>query len=121
MSLKRFYQPTLLLIGLILSGCGPSIRPAGEPVEVKMKVTSNGFPVDNVSLTLQPTVAGAQAVSPVAKGEFSAMIVPGTYTYYVETGKTEADLAKIPTDCRTGSLERTIDLTNGGAYEIELK
>jgi hypothetical protein len=116
-----FRKPVLLcVLVLYLAGCGPTITKVSEPVDVTIKVTADGKPVDKVTLTLQPMVDGGQAVAAVVKGEFKATVVPGTYTYYIDRGKTEADLAKIPEKYRLGAEDRTLEITQAGSFEIQL-
>lgn len=109
------------LLSIFLLGCGPTITKNADPVEVKIKVTSNGKPVDKVTLTLQPMTHGAvQSDSPVVKGECKAMVVPGTYTYYVANGATESAVQKIPEAFRRGDMERKLEITQAGSFELQL-
>jgi hypothetical protein len=103
-----------------LIGCGPSITKVDEPVEISVSVTTKGKPLENVVLTLQPIVDGGQADLPLKGGKAKATVIPGSYTYYVERGKSEADLAKIPQAFRTGSMERTIDIKQPGIFDLKL-
>lgn len=109
---------TVLILGLV--GCGPTITKVSEPVAISIKVTANGKPVDNVTLTLQPMVDGGQAVADIVKGEFKATVIPGKYTYYIDRGKTDADLAKIPEKYRLGAMDRTLDIMQAGSFDISL-
>lgn len=103
-----------------LTGCGTSVTLRQPPVEVVLKVSKAGQPVDNVSLTLQPLGDGAQAESSVSKGEWKGTVVPGKYTFYIDKGKTEADLNKVPANYRLGSKDRTLDIKDAGTYEVQL-
>jgi|694.fasta_scaffold00147_37 hypothetical protein len=110
-----------LLACVSLLGCGPTITKNADPVEVKIKVTSNGKPVDKVTLTLQPMTHGAvQSDSPVVKGECKAMVVPGTYTYYVASGANDSAVQKIPEAFRRGDMERKLEITQAGNFEVQL-
>jgi hypothetical protein len=65
-------------------------------------------------------VDGAQAVAEVNNGEVKAVVVPGKYTYYIDKGKTDADLAKIPEKYRLGDMERSLEITQAGSHDIQL-
>ncbi len=114
-----------ILVSLALSGLtgcgGPTITPPSGPVKVTLKVTSGGKPVNNVTVTLQPIVSGGrQADIPISNGEGSSEVTPGTYTYFVEKGKSEADIGKIPAPFRQGSMDRKIEITQAGTHELQL-
>lgn len=112
---------SFLTMGFSMVGCGPTIVPNADPVEVKIKVTSDGKPVDKVTLTLQPISEGAlQSQAPVVRGVCSAKVVPGTYTYYVESGESEAALKKIPLDFQRGALDRKLEITQAAELEVQL-
>lgn len=115
-----FRQLVLWSVLVFVAGCGPTITKVSEPVAVTISVTADGKPVDNVSLTLQPMVDGGQAVADVKKGEFKATVIPGKYTYYIDRGKTDADLAKIPEKYRLGAMDRTLEINQAGSFEIQL-
>jgi hypothetical protein len=116
------FRKTVLLSVLILSmaGCGETITKVSEPIAVTIKVSAGGKPVENVSLSLQPIDAGSPSVAEVVKGEFKANVVPGKYTYFIDKGKTDADLAKIPEKYRLGAMDRTLDINQSGSFEIQL-
>jgi hypothetical protein len=117
----RQFLLSVLILGLVaLAGCGPTITQVSEPVAVTIKVTADGKPVDNVTLSLQALEEGRPAVADVVKGEAKATVVPGKYTYFIDKGKTEADLAKIPEKYRLGAMERTLEIKQAGSYEIQL-
>jgi hypothetical protein len=110
-----------LVMGLLaVSGCGVSNRSLGEPVDVVLKVTAGGKPVNNVTLTLQPMVDGVQAQGVVTNGELKAMIVPGVYTYYIDSARNPADLAKIPEAYRSGSIDRQLEIKQSGTFEVQI-
>jgi hypothetical protein len=106
---------------LAVAGCGTPVRPAGDPVDVVIKVSAAGKPLNNVQLTLQPMIDGAQSQGTVEKGEYQASVIPGVYTYYIDSGKSEADLARVPEAFRMGSRERTLELTQAGTFEVDIK
>lgn len=111
-----------LLTAMMLSaaGCGTTVTKVSDPVAITIKVTAGGKPVDNVTMTLQPTADGGQAFAEVLKGEFKATVIPGQYTFYIDKGKTDADLAKIPEKYRLGAMDRTLEITQPGVLEIQL-
>lgn len=111
----------MLLCGvLVLAGCGETITPTTEPIQVTVKVTSGGKPLNDVTLTLQPTEAGQQADIKISKGEGVAPVIPGTYTYYVEKGKDMALVEKLPEAFRRGAMDRTIQITQASTVELKL-
>lgn len=123
--MKGYLFGMTVLVSLTLSsltGCGgPTITKPSEPVQVTFKVSSGGKPVNNVTVTLQPIAAGGrQADVPISKGEGSATVTPGTYTYFVEKAKSEADLEKIPAAFRQGAMDRKIEITQAGTQELQL-
>ncbi len=105
---------------LALTGCGTPVNSVADPVDVIIKVTVAGKPLNNVQLTLQPMIDGAQSQGLVDKGVYKASVVPGVYTYYIDSGKSEADLAKIPDGYRMGSKDRSLELTQGGTFEVDI-
>lgn len=112
----------IVVLGVaVIAGCGPTITKTSDPVEVTIKATSNGKPLNDVTLSLQPLVAGGQqAAIKMSKGEGKASVTPGTYTYYVETGKSEAEVEKIPEPFRRGDVNRKIEISQSGSFELQL-
>jgi hypothetical protein len=112
----------LLLIVLVTSlmGCGVSVTPNAEPVDVTVEVTSRGKPVDDVTFNLQPIEDGLQASVEVADGSFSAKVTPGRYTYFVSQGKSEATLKQIPEQFLRGSLDRSVEIRESTSLEVAL-
>lgn len=108
------------LAAITCLGCGPRIIAKAEPVDVTLRVSMAGQPVDNVSLTLQPLDNGGQAESKVMRGEWKGSVIPGSYTFYIDKGKTEADLNKVPESFRIGSRDRKLDIRESGTYEVQL-
>ncbi len=112
---------SLVMLGLVgLVGCGTPVAQVDQPVDITVKVTMGGKPLDGVTMTLQPMVDGAQAALPVEKGELKGTVVPGVYTYYIDSGKSEAALAKIPDSFRMGSKERKLEILAPGSYEVQI-
>ena len=113
----------LLLLSCVLvamAGCGTPVETVQAPIPVTINVTVDGKPINDVQLTLQPMVNGAQAVGTVLKGEFKAEVIPGVYTYYIDSGKSAADLAKIPDAFRMGSKDRQLELTEAGTFDVSI-
>ena len=119
-SVSSIQAAAMLLSMMVLAGCGASITPTNEPVEVTIKVTAKGQPVKNVALTLQPLVGGGQAVGDVVNGQLVTSVVPGTYTYYIDRGKQESDLKAIPEAYRVGALDRRLEIKEAGTYEVSM-
>jgi hypothetical protein len=117
---STLHSAVLLVSMMTLVGCGASITPTNEPVEVTIKVTAKGQPVKNVALTLQPLVGGGQAVGDVVNGQLVTSVVPGTYTYYIDRGKQPADLKTIPEAYRVGALDRRLEIQEAGTYEVSM-
>lgn len=110
----------IFLLLAFTQGCGPRIVAKSAPVDVTLKVSLAGKPVDNVSLTLQPLDNGGQAESKVTKGEWKCSVIPGKYTFYIDKGKSEADLNRVPESYRLGSRERTLDIRESGTFDVVL-
>lgn len=106
---------------VMLAGCGNvSVTKTSDPVQVTIKASSNGKPLNDVTLTLQPIEGGQQADIKIVKGEGAGAVVPGTYSYYVEKGKSEAEVEKIPENFRRGALDRKIEV-NSTSNTFDLK
>ncbi len=112
-----------------LVGCGPGTRP--DPVEVKGKVTfSDGKPVSDVLLTLQPMDTGSMGNIPLgADGSFSEKVVPGKYWYYFSSqeGKNAAEKKKfwaayqaIPEKYRSAGKNHKVTVSSGSNLDIKL-
>lgn len=115
------YLAKPVILACLLCGCGPTIVKNADPVEVKIKVTSGGKPIDKVNLSLQPISESAlQSQAPVVNGVCTAKVVPGVYTYYVDSGESEAAVQKIPAEFRRGALDRKLEITEAGELEVQL-
>jgi hypothetical protein len=113
----------LCLALLAFAGCGGvSVTPNPTQVDVEANVTSGGKPVDDVRLVLLALddKGGGQAQGSVAKGKVKLSVYPGKYTYFVEEGKTDASIKKIPEIYLTGNKDRTIDISSGSTIDIKL-
>lgn len=118
----QIVKRSLLLFGLIaLAGCGESIVKTSEPIQVTIMATSGGKPLNDVTLTFQPLVAGGQQADiKIVKGEGAGVVVPGSYTYYVEKGKDMAVVEKIPESFRRGAMDRKLEITQAKTIELKL-
>jgi hypothetical protein len=110
----------ILLLALVLIGCGNNVGQNPEAVEISGRVTLSGKPVSDVTLNLQPTGTGTQAALPVKAGEFRGKVTPGRYTYYISQGPKAASFQAIPAKYRSGSLDRQIDVGEGTTLTITL-
>ena len=113
----------ILCVAFMLTsmGCGSAVIPTADPILVTGALTQSGKPVTGVKLNLQPTGNGLPAVVDVVDGEFSAEVVPGTYTYYVSPGKKANDFDAIPKDYHSGSMDRQFDVDDGTTLELEIE
>lgn len=111
-----------LVLGLVsFTGCSEQIVKTAEPVQVKVKATSSGKQLNEVTLTLQPLAAGGQQADiKLSKGEGEGAVVPGTYTYYVEKGKNMTEVEKIPEAFRRGAMDRKIEISSATTFEVKL-
>jgi len=86
----------LAVVSLIMAGCGSG----GDLAKVKGKVTLGGQPLEDATVTFQPTSRGSapSAGQTDAKGRYSLMFtfdtpgaVPGEHTVSIETAGTDFD------------------------------
>ena len=112
----------LLLAAVVFSlGCGGvAITTNPDPVPVTGKVVLGGKPGSDVKIKFQATGIGLPAVAEVKNGEFSANVVPGTYTYYFSEGSKPAVFNTIPEAYRSGSLERQTEIKAGSTLEVSM-
>lgn len=115
------------IFGLIacsaIIGCGSGNAPMmDQPVSVSGRVVdSDGKPIGNVSLTLQPLESGYQkSVDLKADGTFTVEAHPGKYAYYFgpKSGSKSppANLSKF----LEANMDRTVALAPGSSLEIKL-
>lgn len=111
-----------LMVPILLSGCGGvSVSPTAARVDVTFSISTGGKPVTDMMFNLQPTgEEGLPLAVPVNQGTVNAAVVPGTYTYYMEPGKSAAAYEKLPATYRHGSLDRTVTINGGETIEIKL-
>jgi hypothetical protein len=105
---------------LALPGCGVKVESNGDPVEVTFNVSRGGKAVNDVKLHMQAIAKGAGAFGDVKNGVSKITLFPGTYTYYVAEGSSEAGLAGIPATYLEGSMERKLEITGGSTIEVKL-
>lgn len=93
----------LMLLALV--GCGPSIRSAGVVEKFQgQAIASDGKPLANVLVILQPTEAGFEIeLEANAEGKFSGEGIPGKYIYYFAESK--RGKAKLPKGLPSSFLE----------------
>jgi hypothetical protein len=102
---------TLLALASSLSlfvsfGCGPKAA-ADKMNEAKGKVTSNGNPVDRVTMTFVPADAkmGREDVCIVNNGEFSTKLVAGKYKVAFEPAQGGTNIPAKYRSADTSGLE----------------
>ncbi len=108
-----------VLLALVV-GCGGSVTPTSEPVDISGEVKASGKPVSGVKLNLQPTGDGLPAVIDVTDGKFTVKAIPGKYTYFISAGKDAAALKSIPQKYLEGSLDRQHDVASGTVLTLSL-
>ncbi|MFN0052012.1 MAG: hypothetical protein ACKV0T_07465 [Planctomycetales bacterium] len=109
----------LLVLAVMIAGCGTRVTPTSAPVKISGQVTQGGQPI-SVVLHLQPTVQGGQqAMVNVTDGKFETTVTPGKYTYYLAKGGASGDIT-IPEDYTAGSMERQVDIAEGTKLDISL-
>lgn len=119
--MQQLLRFSILCLPLAVLGCG-GIDPGknDEPVEVSGSVTRNGKPLDGVVLNFQATGPGAQAIIPVKAGKYKGVVIPGTYTYYVNDGPRSGALRGVSKEWQAGSLERQVEITGPQTLHVKL-
>jgi len=56
----------------------------------------------------------------IQNGVAKLAVMPGTYTYYVTQGKTEAAYNAIPETFRGGAMDRKLEVSAGATIDIAL-
>jgi hypothetical protein len=120
--MHRFIFITFALVGAALStGCGgPSVTTNPAPVEVTFQVSRAGRPVNDLSLNLQPIASGTESSGVITKGTATLSVTPGTYTYYVSQGKSEATYEDVPEPFRSGSMDRSLVIDTAKTVDLKL-
>jgi hypothetical protein len=102
-----------------ISGCGVTVEPNAAPVEVTFNVSQGGKAVTDVKLNLQAIAKGAGAFGDVKNGVAKVTLIPGTYTYFVES-QDDAALKGIPEAYLSGSMERKLEIADASPIELKL-
>lgn len=116
----------MCVIGLVAllssgTGCGgPTVTTNPGPVDMTFNVTRGGKPVTDLRLNLQAIAEGSEAFGMIENGVAKVTVTPGTYTYYVSAGKTEATLKDIPEAMQSGAMDRKLEITAGATVDITL-
>lgn len=118
----------LAIIGTMLiavAGCGGvTIEKNPDMVAITGKVTKGGAPVDGgVSVSFQPVGKGAGVAGKVEKGQYTASIFPGEYTYYVTQGSIDDTQyeALVPEKMRAGDMARVIEVKGAMTLDVTLE
>lgn len=108
----------LALMALGLAGCG--YAGTAPDVDMMVKVTAGGKPVNGVTINFQPTVPGSlPRVMPIEDGNALGNMTPGKYAYFVTEGKDKAAYEAIPKQYREASLDRQVEV-KGETIELAL-
>ncbi len=116
----------VLLVIVAASGCSSSVAMKGEPALVTGKVAkSDGKPVGNVLLTLQPLEDGHLTPLEVGgDGCFQGELVPGKYAFYVgKSSKSKASvhsLRQVSSKFFEPDMSRTVVVSSGSDLTIAL-
>jgi len=111
----------LLTAAVFFVGCGgPTVVTNPAPGEVTFNVKRSGAPVTDLVLNLQPLADGLPSVGTIENGVVKLPVTPGTYTYYVTQGKSEAAFNAIPEAFRSGAMDRKLEITSSSTVEIAL-
>ncbi len=105
-------------LSVCLMGCGVTVTKNPDPVEINGTVTLGTAPMDKVVLNLQPTGPGLPASVPVTSGGFTTKLTPGKYTYFITEGKSKEEFEKVPKAFREGSMDRQVEISEGGPLVI---
>jgi hypothetical protein len=114
----------LLLMLMVLPACGPTVKPMGDMITAKGKLSKGGAPVGNVTLTLQPLGNGHLAPLAVGTdGAFQGSLVPGKYAWFVgksEAAESKATLESIDPKFYEADMGRTVEVKEGEDLKIDL-
>lgn len=117
-------RTTLLgaMLVLVLVGCHAPVEIIPDPVEVSGKVVyTDGKPVKNVTLELQPTGVGLPTTMKVGPdGSAKGKLVPGQYVYFFSAPKGATALASIPTKYHAANKEHQSTFSSSGEFEIRI-
>lgn len=102
-----------------VAGCGVTVTPNPDPVEVTFNVTSGGKAVDGVTLNLQTVGAGAAAFGEVKSGVAKITVFPGSYTYYFSASD-DKKLDAIPGAYHAGAMDRLLEISSASPIELKV-
>ncbi len=113
----------LALMGLCLTGCGPSAAPLGAPVKTTGKVVdSAGKPVGNVTLNLQPLESGyTKLIDLKADGTFEVETQSGKYAYFFTPKSGTKQVPPQVTKYAEASMDRTVQVAANTPIDIQLQ
>ena len=115
-----FYRVLALSTTILFAGCGPQVVTNPDPVEITFNVKRMGMPLNDLTFNLQPIANGGQSQGPIENGVAKLSVMPGTYTYYVSQGKSEATISAIPESYLNGAMDRKLEITSGSTIDIML-
>src|SRR5262245_10092479 len=94
---------------VVLSGCKINPGKNPDPAEISGRIPlPGGETVTGLTLNLQPTGTGTEAIIPLKNGEFRAKVTPGRYTYYIGEGQNPAAFRTVPKKYHAGSMDRQV-------------
>lgn len=112
-----------LIVCAITVGCGGvSAPPVDKPASVKGRVVaSDGKPIGNVALNLQPLESGyAKVVELQSDGTFTVETQPGKYAYFFGPKAGSKSTPSSVSKYLEANMDRTVTVTSGGELEIKL-
>lgn len=119
-----------MTVGLTaLAGCGDGVTLRPEPTDFTVTVMSGGKPVSGINLGLSPVDEGLPAGVALKDGNGQGRAIPGRYMYFVALGDAKglqatkaanSVLQKIPRKYHEGDPDRLIEITSGGAIDLQL-
>jgi hypothetical protein len=110
----------MLTCAVLCVGCGPTIVPNPDPVEMTFNVKQGGKPLNDFTFNLQPIAEGAQSLGKIERGVAKLYVMPGTYTYYISAGTSEAALDSIPAAFHNGAMDRKLEINSGTTIDISI-
>lgn len=116
-SVYRFLALTCVVLSV---GCGPTIVPNPAPVEVTFNVKQAGKPLNDFTFNLQPIAEGVQSSGKIEGGVAKLAVTPGTYTYYISQGSSEAALDSIPAAFQNGAMDRKLEITASTTIDVTI-
>lgn len=109
----------LFLFASMFVGCGVTVTPNPDPIEVTFNVTSGGKALDGVTLNLQTVAAGAGAFGEVKSGVAKITVFPGSYTYYFSASD-DKKLDAVPSAYHAGAMDRLLEIKDASPIELKI-